>query len=63
MADVEVIDFTIPCGGSHVLQLAAVAWPGGKDLLWSHLHSTYSQYGLLYQVPHQDFDRVRSATG
>ena len=51
MADVELIDFTIPVGGGHVLQLSAVPGPAGRDSLWLHLHTVYSQYGLLYQVP------------
>ena len=50
MADVELIDFTIPVGGGHVLHLSAVPGPAGRDSLWLHLHTVYSQYGLLYQV-------------
>lgn len=50
MSDVELIDFTIPCGVGHVLYLPMVPGHGGKDAAWLSLHSIYSQFGLIYQV-------------
>lgn len=51
MAEVELIDFSIPAGPGHVLYLPGLpGGDGGRERLWLLLHAAYSEYGLLYQV-------------